>query len=387
MTPEHSGPVVVTDLATFLRQPVPAALDLELTERCDNACLHCAVNLPLDDAQALAREMPTARVKQVLSEAADLGVLSLRITGGEPLVRADFEEVYLHARRLGLEVTLLTNARRVTPGLADLFREIPPRGHVCVTVYGMSRATYEHMTRRPGSYDEFRRGVDLLVSSGVPLRLNGAFLSPYVDEMRALVAWARTLPTVVGTPNEVMFYDLRRSRDSESRNRAIAELRPAPDEVLAAGALAAGHEAVTVRFCRSFCGPRGDLLFTCGVGLKPTVDAYGVAHACASLWDPQLSVDLSTTSLREAVEDVFPRLRELRATDAAYLERCARCFLRGLCQQCPARSYIEHGVLDRPVDYHCEAAQAQARRLGLLSADERPWHITDWKERIACLTE
>ena len=57
----------------------------------------------------------------MLTEAAGLGALSVRITGGEPLLRPDFEDLYVFARRLGLEVLLFTNARLITPELADLF--------------------------------------------------------------------------------------------------------------------------------------------------------------------------------------------------------------------------------------------------------------------------
>jgi len=379
--------VTVTELGRVLRPPTLGWLDLELTERCNNDCRHCCINLPLDDADARAGEMSTERIKAILDEAVDLGLLVLRITGGEPLVRDDFEEIYLYARRLGLSVILCTNARRVTPQLSRVFAEIPPLRPVQVTVYGMSEASYEAMTRRKGSFAEFRRGIDLLVQASIPLTLSGAFRPPYLEEMRALRDWAAELPNVVGTPNQVMFYDLRWRRESPSRNRSIAELRAVPEEVLEAGVLVAGHEPVTLEFCRKFIGPGGEKVFSCGIGQRPCVDAYGFLQPCAALRDPSLTYDLAAGSLRDAVTVAFPRLLDTRATDPLYLERCARCFLMGLCQQCPARSYSEHGVLDRPVEYQCEVAQAQARRMGLLKSGERPWEVNDWKERIACLTE
>ena len=101
-------------------------LDIELTERCNNDCIHCCINLPASDREARARELPTAEIKRILDEAAGLGCLSVRYTGGEPLVRSDFEELYLYARRLGMKVVLYTNARLVTPRLADLFAKVPP---------------------------------------------------------------------------------------------------------------------------------------------------------------------------------------------------------------------------------------------------------------------
>ena len=378
--------VAERDIGSVLRRSQLEWLDLELTERCDNACRHCCVDLPLDDADALGREMTTERVLALIDEAVELGLLTLRISGGEPLVREDFEAIYLHARRRGVAVVLCTNARRITPRLAALFKRIPPLRPVEITVYGMSEASYETMTCRRGSYEEFRRGVALLSEAGVTMRLNGAFRPPHLEEMKALLAWAEELPTVVGTPDQVLFYDLRRRREP-GRNEAILRLRADPDVALAASAEATGHEAVSVEFCRTFLEPGGDRLFACGAGHRPCVDPYGDVHACTSLRHPDLAYHLEAGSLEEAVTTVFPQLDRAVATDPAYLQRCARCFIIGLCQQCPARSYTEHGVLDRPVDYQCEVAQAQARRLGLLAAGERPWEVTDWKERIRCLKE
>jgi hypothetical protein len=69
----------------------------------------------------------------------------------------------------------------------------------------------------------------------------------------------------------------------------------------------------------------------------------------------------------------FAALRDLRATNPEYLRRCARCFLKGLCEQCPAKSWAEHGTLDTPVEYLCEVAHAQARWLGWLGENEYAW--------------
>jgi hypothetical protein len=92
--------------------------------------------------------------------------------------------------------------------------------------------------------------------------------------------------------------------------------------------------------------------------------------------------DLKTVSLKDALTTFLFRLREKKATDREYLVRCALCFLEGLCEQCPAKSWIEHGTLDTPANYFCEIAHAQARTLGLLKEGEKAWEIIDWKERI-----
>ena len=105
--------------------PPAAHLDIELTERCNNACIHCCINKPAGDKRSLARELETCAWKDILRQAAELGVMTVRFTGGEPLLRKDFSELYLFARRLGLKVMLFTNARLITPQIAALLADIP----------------------------------------------------------------------------------------------------------------------------------------------------------------------------------------------------------------------------------------------------------------------
>jgi len=373
------------------RGPLVSRLDLELTERCNNACIHCCINLPATDAQAQARELRTGDWQDILRQAADLGALSVRFTGGEPLLREDFAELYLYARRLGLKVLLFTNARLVTPELADLLARIPPRELIEVSVYGMRRESYEAVTRAPGSYDEFRRGVGLLWERRVPFVVKGALLPPNKGEMEEFEEWAATIPWMVVPPGYAMFFELRGRRDSEARNRLIASLRLSPEEGMAV--LTRRREAYykdRVEFCTKFMRAPGSLLFGCGAGYggSSCVDAYGLLQPCMALRDPQLAYDLRKGSLREAVTSFFPGLLpERRATNPQYLGRCARCFLHGLCEQCPGKSWSEHGTLDTPVEYLCQVAHAQARYLGLLAEGERAWEVEDGRERVSKMTK
>ncbi len=117
------------------------------------------------------------------------------------------------------------------------------------------------------------------------------------------------------------------------------------------------------------------------------MDAYGMYQMCMLLRHPDTVYDLHRGTLREAAVEVMPRVRELRATNPAYLNRCARCFLKGLCEQCPGKSWAEHGTLDTPVEYLCQVAHAQAVHLGLLAEGEQAWEIADWRGRIESLVQ
>jgi len=363
-------------------------LDIELTERCNNACLHCYNNRPESDASARSRELTTDHWQDVLLQAVDLGALSVRFTGGEPLLYPGFADLYCFARRLGLKVTLFTNARLITPDLAALFARIPPLEKIEISVYGMTPASYDAVVCAPGAYHAFRRGLDLLLQHQVPLLVKWAHLPPNQHEWSEFERWATSLPWMDDSPSAVMQFDLRARRDSPSRNRLIEKLRPSPETIaafLARDRDRYRHEMLS--FCAQFTRPAGDRLFTCGAGHSLSIDAYGRIQGCLLLRAPQLTLDVRShpDALRHALEMLPTRLGGIKASHPAYLERCARCFLRGLCESCPARSWMEHGALDIPVEYHCQVAHVEARNLGLLAPGEYAWQITDWQSRLSNL--
>jgi MoaA/NifB/PqqE/SkfB family radical SAM enzyme len=385
------------------KRPQLGQLDIELTERCNNDCIHCCINLPANDADARAREMTTAQVKDILQQAADLGCLQVRFTGGEPLLRPDFEELYLLARRLGIKVLVFTNARLITPRLADLFARIPPLVTIEVTVYGMRAASYEAVTRAPGSFAQFWRGVNLLLERRVPFIVKAALLPPNRAEIAEFEAWASTIPWMDKRPSYSMNFDLRNRRDDARKNAQIAALRLSPPETVAMLMRdEAEYRKKRHEFASKFMGPPGDLLFRCGAGHGACIDAYGRAQPCMGIRAPELTAPLThCPSPRRRGEHLplplgegrgeglaaalaqFATLCDRRATNPDYLRRCAVCFLKGLCEQCPAKSWAEHGTLDTPVEYLCAVAHAQARCLGWLGENEHGWEVGTWRERVA----
>lgn len=368
--------------------PLLEHLDIELTERCNNNCIHCSINLPERDSRAIERELPTGEWKGVLDQAANLGVLSVRFTGGEPLLRQDFEDLYLYARRLGLRVRVFTNGQLITPRLADLFSRIPPLEKIEITVYGMSPGTYEAVTRVRGSFSEFRRGVDLLRERQVPFAVKGALMPQNRQDLREFEEWTKTIPGMDSPPSYAMFFELRARRDSDKKNRRIETLRMSPEEGLAILTRDPGKYLDGMRqFCSKFLGSTGDRLFPCDAGRSVCIDAYGLVQPCLSLRDPRLCYNIRQGSLRDALTRWFPGLRDMKAENPDYLMRCARCFLRGLCEQCPAKSWSEQGTLDTPVEYLCQVAHVQARYLGLLREGEQSWNVNDGPGRVRQMIE
>src|ERR1700757_2132104 len=84
----------------------PLALIAEITHRCPLHCVYCSNPLQLADRTS---ELATKDWIRVFHEAADLGVLHLHLTGGEPLARTDLVELISAAHAVGLYTNLITS--------------------------------------------------------------------------------------------------------------------------------------------------------------------------------------------------------------------------------------------------------------------------------------
>jgi pyrroloquinoline quinone biosynthesis protein E len=119
----------------------PTTLLAELTHRCPLHCPYCSNPLDLLRAES---EITTEEWKRVFTQARELGVLQLGLSGGEPLVRKDLEDLALHARGLGLYTTLVTSGLGLTRKRAEALRAAGLE-HVQVSVQDVDPETAERI--------------------------------------------------------------------------------------------------------------------------------------------------------------------------------------------------------------------------------------------------
>ncbi len=343
----------------------PMAFVLEVTARCNNNCRHCYINLPAGDAQARSKELSVEEIARIGQEAVAMGAVWCLLTGGEPLVRDDFADLYLALKRPGLLVSVFTNACLVTPEYAELWKKYPPRD-LEITVYGATEATYDRIAGRRGSFAAFRRGLDLLVAHGVPVRLKAMALRSNAHELEEIGRFCRQYTRDYYRFDPVLH--LRYDGDAQ-RNQEICSERLLPEQVAAVES----RDAERVESLRALCGahssaasndPACDRLFDCGAGLASfAVGPDGTFRLCSSLNHPRTTCDLRRSTLAEAWTRLVPAVRGMRSCDAEFVEQCRRCAAVALCQWCPAHAALETGQLDGKVEYFCQVAHARQAAL------------------------
>ena len=357
----------------------PFSFDLEITARCNNDCRHCYINLPASDGIARAQELTLDEIGHLADQAVALGAVWCLITGGEPLLRPDFSQIFLALKRKGLLVSVFTNACLVTDEHVALFRRYPPRD-IEVSVYGATKETYEAVTRRPGSFAAFVRGLDRLQSSGVKVRLKAMALRSNFHEMASIARFCRER-----TKDFFRFDPLLHLRfDGDPvRNDEIRSERLSPEQIVALERADPERFQALEKTCDRLilndnlsyeecmaCDQRDTCdqfaaftrLFRCGTGRHSFSVAYdGTFRLCSSLWHPDCIYDLRRGDLRDAWENLVHRVRAMRTENAELLKTCGSCSYTNLCLWCPAHAHLETGDLEGATPYFCAVAHARVQ--------------------------
>jgi radical SAM protein with 4Fe4S-binding SPASM domain len=340
----------------------PISFDIEVTARCNMDCRHCYINLPAGDKDAQRLEMNIEEIGDIASQAVKLGAVWCLITGGEPLLRPDFPEIYLMLKRKGLLVSVFTNATLVNEDHIALFKKYPPRD-IEVTVYGVTRETYERVTRRSGSYERFMNGLGLLIQNNIRIRLKAMAVRSNLHEQRQIADFcrARTKDYFRFDPQLHLRFDGNKKRNDEIRAERlspeqIVELEKA-DENRINAMIKNCDTLINEEFTHYGC----DHLFHCGAGSGSFNVSYDSRfRLCSSLWAEGTTYDLRQGTLAEAWRDFVPRVRDMRSSRPEFLETCRKCALVNLCLWCPAHAHLETGELDGATPHFCEVAKARA---------------------------
>ncbi len=352
------------------------SFELEITARCNINCAHCYINLPPGDQNARSKELDLAEIEWIVDEAVAMGAVGCLLTGGEPLLRSDFESVYLKLKKKGLLITLFTNATLITERHVRLFQKYPPNA-IEVTVYGATEKTYERVTRKKGSYAAFRKGLEKLHAAGIGVRLKAVALKSNLEEMGEISRFCRerTKDFFRFDPLIHLRYDGNPLRNQEIRGERlsaaeISELERADDE---------RFNILTEDCGRYIASEEMDnpenRLFMCGIGKETfCISPDGVFRPCATLCHPDWLVSLRSGGLYDAWHRLVPELWGLRSDRSEYMAHCGTCQLINLCQWCPARAFLETGQMDMPIEYFCEVTKARADQIvrfrdGIRSSD------------------
>lgn len=323
-------PVAVRKRTVSRASSLPRTASLDVTYRCNLRCVHCNVSCLRADRRP---ELDADEFDDLFRQLVDLGVKEVLLTGGELLVRDDWERI-ARAACDSFSVGLFTNAVAVTDAVAARLRRLP-LDLIIVSIYGASQMTYEAVTGVAGSFSRFQSGLERLRATGRRVVPTAVLLRENAHEwpeiLRQYGSWpgfvwsARVSPRFDGgkQPTAHRVTDPQLLDILRSENHRGKKTRRAPT--------ASAH-----------CSSGGFAL-----------SAHGDMFPCNMM--PLSGGNVRETSIREIWNGaLFREVRGLRMKDMA---KCTDCEVQPYCTPCPGMNRLETGDMRRPSDAQCREAR------------------------------
>ncbi len=328
--------------AKALKLNVPLSVQLDLTYRCNERCVHCY----LDHHDR--GELTTAEIKDLLDQMAGAGVFYLTLSGGEIMLRRDFFEILEHARARTFCIKLKTNGILIGEHEADLINSVGVET-VQISIYSHRAEVHDAITKLPGSLENSIEAIRLLRRRGIHVIVANVLMVQNARDYQGVKALASELgaqciidPTI--TPmldgdRSVLGLNISEAalrevlQNEEQAGRAEEFCAPAQDgdaQELNSLPCSAGHTACYV-------SPHGDV-FPC---VQFPLPCGNVRHMkFADIW-------------RDS-----PQFKQLRPIRLADMPACSQCVHGTTCTRCPGLAYLE-GDMRGPSYQDCEKAYAK----------------------------
>ena len=333
------------------RLPLEGAVDL--TYRCNNNCRHCWLRIP-PDSEERNQELSFEEIRHIADEARKMGCRRWSISGGEPMLRPDFPEIFDYLTGNSASYSINTNGTLITPKIAKLMAR---KGVKMVALYGATKEVHDHITRNPGSFEALMRGFAYLKEAGAGFMVQIIPMKDNYHQFTDMIRLAESLSKHyrVGAP----WLYLSACVDNE-RNAEIIRQRLEPKEVVELDKPDLSYE----ESMKELTGPcqaasNNKYLFASCINNRRNfhIDPYGKMGFCCFIKDPSLRYDLRNGSFQYCWENFIPSLAMKVKVTEVYKKNCGSCNLRKDCRWCPVYAYLEHRRFDAKVNYLCGVAK------------------------------
>ncbi len=321
----------------------PSSCQFELTFSCGLHCRHCYSDC-FNKPQYIKKELDTAEVKKLLDKIHREKIIWLCFTGGDPLMRKDFPEIYSYAKLKGFLVSVFTSGYSINKEILRIFKRQPPFV-LEMTLNAVTRDLYERISGVRGSFVKVMENIRALLQENIPLKIKTQVSRDNISHIPQIRRFISKLGLIF---RHDLHLFARLNGDSSS-----CSLRVAPAKLVSIF----GRRQIDPEIClnRSLVGESRNKLFQCtlGAGQEFHIDPYGNIFLCPGLRKPAVNV------LKKTIGPVFNKLvSQVRGRRFLSDSKCATCSMRKQCLFCPGRAYLETGDMEAASLYYCELTKS-----------------------------
>ncbi len=330
---------------------LPLSGSIDLTYRCNNNCRHCWLRVS-PNGREKQDELSFDEICHIVDDARAMGCRHWSISGGEPMLRPDFPEIFDYITSKSTSYSFNSNGTLITPEIAELLTR---KGSKMIALYGATEAVHDHVTRNPGSFRATMRGFQLLKDAGAGFLVQIIPMRDNYHEFPAMVELAQSLSPHYRIGAAWLYLS---ASGSKEKNAEINVQRLPPEEVIHLDNPIPSHEEHREldNHCKG-AGPDDRLFARCIEGRRDFhVDPYGNMTFCCFIKEPGMRYDIRKGTFQECWEEFIPSLSAKVRGDEEYSKNCKSCENRSDCRWCPVYAYLETGRYSAKIPYLCEVA-------------------------------
>ena len=331
----------------FKNHPTLFTLQMDITQACTERCRHCYV--PEYDPLFL----PYEKICEVVDEFHSMGGLSISLSGGECMLHPDFDRIVRYIRSKDCIVAALSNLTLCTDEKIAALKEADAT--VQVSLYSMTPAVHDEITRRKGSWRETTDAIMRLRLADVPVRISCPALQINYRDYPAVIKFAESLKMSAQTD-----FIMIAKADGDCSNLCNRLTLPQTRELLRDVIL----KSVPMESEYFNPGKKAEMLSPeawkqqkiCGAGIDSMcLNANGEYYPCPGFAGMPLG-----NCYEQSLEEVWlrsPVIQKLRAVRGEQFPKCAACNDRDYCSICMCRNFNETGDMFKAAEHFCKVAE------------------------------
>lgn len=334
-----------------------------LTEGCNLACRHCWLSPKLHTESTPYSTLPPTIFTKILDQAKSLGLEAVKLTGGEPLLHPEIQEILQILKERNIPFTIESNGVLCTPELAKIIAAACRGASVSVSLDGADAESHEWVRGIKGSFDAALSGIRNLVNVGIKPQIIMTVMNHNKMQLEAIVRLAETLGAESVKFNLVQPTGRGEKMNDDGATVPIEELIKLGqwvfDTLSPSTALKLYYDIPPAfRPMSKMFGAKGDGCATCGIrgvigvladgsyalcGIGSQIPELIFGHADSAALDVVWKTNNTLLELREGIPDKFEGV-------------CARCHMKRACSaSCIAQNYYRSRSLWKPY-WFCDTA-------------------------------
>lgn len=314
---------------------------LEVSAPCNERCVHCY--FPDNYRKGL---MPRELFLRILEQCKESNVLSITISGGEPMLNPDLLFFIKECRENNFSINLLTNLTFLSNEMLQEFVKTPLLS-VQTSLYSMNADVHDSITSVKGSFEKTKKAIETLYQHDIPMQINCPIMKQNKGTYQDVLNWAREM-NIEADSDYMLFGCFDGSCKNLKCRLDLSELEPfIAKELDRGGDVGERNQSI------------GKSDYTiCPVCISSLcVSHSGKVYPCEG-WQSHTLGDIKDFSLRQIWEESV-EIKKLRSLTYYDFPKCRDCKDKEFCSICLIRNANESrdGNYKKVNQYYCEIAR------------------------------